>query len=65
MDEKSGSIKPPINASDPVEFQILAGHVGHEIECVTYGRDETVNVSVECLDCGEVITDADRYPEND
>lgn len=33
-------------------------HVGHAIECVTYGKP-AVNVAIECIDCCEVIVDED------
>lgn len=32
----------------------LLNHVGHNVEIVTYADE---NVSLECEDCGEVITD--------
>lgn len=38
----------------------LAPHVGHTVKCVGYGDDKTVNISVECTDCGEVLFDLDR-----
>lgn len=36
-------------------------HIGHNAEIVTYGRqkNEPWNVSIECIDCGEVIYDED------
>lgn len=33
-------------------------HLGHHIECVTYGLPP-VNVAIECIDCYEVIIDED------
>src|SRR5205085_2588655 len=36
----------------------LLGHVGHDVEVVTYG-DPPVNVTIQCETCGEVITDTD------
>jgi hypothetical protein len=36
-------------------------HVGHNIEVATYGSPP-VNVAVECIDCFEVIVDADVEP---
>lgn len=42
-------------------YEKIAAHVGHEIEVVTYGRDEDVNVSIECVDCDEVLYDVDKY----
>lgn len=47
-----------------MDFNHLMNHVGHDIECVTYGVDETVNVSVECMDCGCVIIDYDKEVED-
>jgi hypothetical protein len=37
----------------------LLNHVGHNIEIATYGKDAPVNVSIECIDCYEVIYDVD------
>jgi hypothetical protein len=36
------------------EYESLKNHVGHNIECVTYGDE---NVSIECIDCNEVLID--------
>jgi len=34
----------------------LEKHKGHDIEIVTYGNgDEIYNISLECLDCNEVL----------
>lgn len=41
----------------------LLSHVGHAIECVTYGSPP-MNVSVECVDCNMVLTDEELF-END
>lgn len=49
----------------------LAPHVGHQIECVTYG--EAVNISIECIECNEVLfsmdapatSDPEDYPYQD
>ena len=46
------------------QFNDLASHVGHKLECVTYGTDEPVNVAVECMDCGCVIVDYDKEVSN-
>ena len=40
-------------------FEKIARHLGHNIEVATYG-DPIVNVSVECMDCHEVIVDAEN-----
>lgn len=38
----------------------LLRHVGHDVEIVTYGSNGSVwDVALECLTCGEVITDFD------
>ena len=42
-------------------FKELLAHVGHNIECVTNGNDDDiVNVSLECVDCDEVLLDFDN-----
>lgn len=41
------------------DFKSLLAHVGHNIVCVTYGINETVNVSIECEDCNEVLVSFD------
>lgn len=41
----------------------LLGHVGHTIECVTYGWP-IVNVAIECIDCGMVLVDYDVKEES-
>jgi len=54
---------PQLTMVYQILFEKLLGHVGHDIEIVTYGTTADVdNVSVECLDCGAVIVDAD-HPE--
>ena len=41
-------------------FKRLKEHVGHDIECVTYGNDGvTWNVAIECKTCNEVLMDFD------
>ena len=40
-----------------ISFEEARGHVGHELECVIYGDH---CVSVECIDCGEVIVCYER-----
>ena len=42
----------------------LIEHVGCKLECVTYG-DDADNVSVECLDHGCVLVDADKEENED
>ena len=41
----------------PVEN--LKGHEGHDIICVGYGKDEIVNISIECENCNEVLFSLD------
>lgn len=51
-----------INLSDPKELhEELLAHVGHDIECVSYGSGG--NVTIECTDCGIVLVDADEPEE--
>ena len=44
------------------DFEDLRSHIGHEIECVCYGKDgeEPVNVALECMSCGCVLIDLDK-----
>ena len=42
-------------------FHDLMNHVGHKIECATYGDEgDAVNVALECMNCHEVLLDFDR-----
>ncbi len=41
-------------------FEELKNHIGHKIVCVSYGKSEIVNVSVECETCNEVILSFDE-----
>ena len=52
-------------------YEKIARHIGHNIEVASYGGklehllnqpSEIVNVAVECMDCNEVIVDADSVP---
>lgn len=44
----------------------LKNHIDHSVVCVGYDDDgETVNISIECEDCNEVLYDLDKYAEND
>lgn len=44
----------------------LEPHVGHEIACVTYGDSENVvNISIECLECNEVLFSMDAPGQGD
>ena len=42
-------------------YEKIIRHAGHKIEIATYGNGwgDTVNVAVECMNCHEVIVDAD------
>ena len=40
-------------------FDKIVKHLDHNIEVASYG-DPIVNVAVECMDCYEVIVDADN-----
>lgn len=39
-------------------YSELREHVGHDVQCVTYGQDE--NVSLECEDCGMILLSFDQ-----
>lgn len=41
------------------DYDSLRAHIGHKIECVCYGKkgQDPHNVALECVDCGEVLTD--------
>jgi hypothetical protein len=39
-------------------YEKIANHIGHNIEVASYG-DPILNVTVECMDCHEVIVDVD------
>jgi hypothetical protein len=34
-------------------YEKIREHIGHELEAVSYAQGE--NVSIECLDCNEVV----------
>lgn len=38
-------------------YKELKEHIGHNIVCVGYGKE---NVAIECEDCNEVILDFDK-----
>ena len=40
-------------------YDTLIGHVGHDIECTTYG-DNDENVAIECKTCNVVLLDFDK-----
>ncbi len=39
-------------------YKELKGHVGHKVECVSYGRG--LNVAIECVTCMEVLMSFDK-----
>ncbi len=44
-------------------FSQLTEHVGHNLECVTYGSCPAAppaNVAIECVDCSVVLVDIDH-----
>ena len=48
------------------QFEKYREHVGHKIVVVFYGESKSgaVNVAIECEDCGCVLTDENRYEED-
>lgn len=46
------------------EYWQLKEHVGHDIECVEYGKDAE-NIAVECVTCNIVMLDIDRPEPED
>lgn len=46
-------------------YNDLRAHIGHKIACACYGTkiDHPDNIAVECEDCGVVLMDFDREPE--
>lgn len=47
-----------------IQYQKIHEHIGHDIQCVSYGTYED-NVSIECMDCNEVIIDEDKVYESE
>ena len=43
-------------------YKKLKEHIGHNIECVSYGKQGD-NVSIECMDCNQVLIDYDKPEE--
>lgn len=59
---------PTTPASDPQTgdpaYWKIAVHEGHAVVVAIYGtKGEGLNAAVECNTCGEIVADADRYPE--
>lgn len=47
-------------------FDKYKAHIGHHIECACYTcNDKIVNISIECMDCYEVLSDADGYEKDE
>lgn len=44
---------------DKILWYLLLKHVGHRVEIAIYGNEN--DVCLECLDCNEVLLDADIY----
>ncbi len=44
-------------------FETLRPHVGHKLECVTYGDNE--NVVIECTDCNEILLSFNKDEEEE
>jgi len=43
-------------------WRLLENHVGHNVEIVAYGdKSDPQDVCLECVDCNEVILDAEIY----
>lgn len=48
-----------LDISNPKQLYLdLREHVGHELEVVSYGAG--MNVTIECIDCGCVLIEADE-----
>ena len=47
---------------DEILWNLLFTHKGHKVEIATYGNpNNPVDVCLECMDCNEVILDAEIY----
>ena len=46
-------------------YEKLKPHIGHNIVCVSYGKDgeEPVDICIECEDCNEVLISAESFDE--
>ncbi|RGQ08496.1 hypothetical protein DWZ11_01155 [Megamonas rupellensis] len=45
------------------DYNSLKQHIGHNIVCVSYGKDR--NVSLECEDCNEILLSYDKEEKKD
>ena len=49
-------------SQDEILWNILKQHYGHKVEIAKYGNpNNPVDICLECLDCNEVILDAEIY----
>ena len=47
---------------DEILWNLLNDHIGHNVEIVYYGDpNDPADICLECLDCNEVILDAEIY----
>ena len=47
-----------VTAKSDLEKRNVKEHIDHDIHCACYGRDDViVNISIECMDCYEVLYD--------
>ena len=48
-------------------YEKLRPHIGHNIVCVSYGRDgeEPFDICIECEDCNEVLVSAESFDEDE
>ena len=53
--------------SELTKYNGLKSHLNHELEIVGYSYDDNgpLNIAIECMDCGEVIIDANRNVEDE
>lgn len=50
------------------EYQKIRDHIGHAVVAVGYGQrgdGDYENVALECTDCGCIIADENRDPDDD
>ena len=53
-----------IYGSGPIDWDKVRGHYGHKVEIAFYGPiEDPVNIAIECMRCGEVLTDSDAVEE--
>lgn len=50
----------------PINWDKVRSHYGHRVEIAFYGPvADPVNIALECMRCGEVLTDSDQVEEAD